>query len=216
MTDKPMPVRPVMRRRQRILQTARDLFTERGFEAVGIREIAEQAGVSKSLINRHFESKEGLRAQVDQQVMAEFEQLLDVILAPDKPLDDPDRASAERAQRLNAHLSEVMPLLLYLRHSLLENSDAGHAMFRAYVDAAARSLRLPPPDYTNPAAESRLWLVLSVMFLQLGPIFLEPHITALTGRGPFTPQSVTARSQTYARIDAKLREILREFRTLQV
>lgn len=39
------------------------LFTEQGFEATGIREIAEEAGVNPAIVIRHFESKEALFAK---------------------------------------------------------------------------------------------------------------------------------------------------------
>lgn len=46
--------------RERLLDAARNLFRDRGYEATGIRAIAEQAGCNLSLIKYHFGSKEGL------------------------------------------------------------------------------------------------------------------------------------------------------------
>ncbi len=43
-----------------MLSAAFELFVERGFDAVSIREIAESSGVTKSLIHHHFGGKEGL------------------------------------------------------------------------------------------------------------------------------------------------------------
>jgi AcrR family transcriptional regulator len=46
--------------RAEILQVARLVFCERGYEGAGTREIAERAGVNSALISRYFGSKEGL------------------------------------------------------------------------------------------------------------------------------------------------------------
>ncbi len=52
--------------RDRILVAALDLFSERSFEGATTREIAARAGVTQSLLNYHFRSKEYLwQASVD-------------------------------------------------------------------------------------------------------------------------------------------------------
>ena len=44
--------------RQRILDTALDLFIERGYDKTSLREIAERVGVTKAALYYHFSSKE--------------------------------------------------------------------------------------------------------------------------------------------------------------
>jgi TetR/AcrR family transcriptional regulator len=52
--------------KERILEVAEDLFAEKGFTGTSMNEIAEKAGVAKSLIYHHFESKKDLwRAMVE-------------------------------------------------------------------------------------------------------------------------------------------------------
>jgi AcrR family transcriptional regulator len=46
--------------RQRILETATDMFAEKGYAATYVREIVEKAGVSKPVLYYYFQSKEGL------------------------------------------------------------------------------------------------------------------------------------------------------------
>jgi AcrR family transcriptional regulator len=46
--------------RERILETAYDLFARRGIRDVGIDEIIERAGVAKATLYRHFPSKDAL------------------------------------------------------------------------------------------------------------------------------------------------------------
>ncbi len=46
--------------RQRILDTAYELFSRRGIRAVGVNEVVERAGVAKATLYRHFPTKEAL------------------------------------------------------------------------------------------------------------------------------------------------------------
>jgi AcrR family transcriptional regulator len=65
-------------RRQQLLDVARKLFGEKGFEATSIEEIANRAGVSKPVVYGHFGGKEGIYAVV---VDREMQQLLDRIVS---------------------------------------------------------------------------------------------------------------------------------------
>jgi AcrR family transcriptional regulator len=51
-------------RRRHLLELATQLFTERGFDAASMDELAERAGVSKPVIYDQFGSKDGLLAEV--------------------------------------------------------------------------------------------------------------------------------------------------------
>jgi AcrR family transcriptional regulator len=51
-------------RREQLIEIARTLFAERGYEASSIEEIAQRAAVSKPVVYEHFGGKEGLYAVV--------------------------------------------------------------------------------------------------------------------------------------------------------
>ncbi|MFC8532758.1 TetR/AcrR family transcriptional regulator [Streptomyces sp. NPDC057249] len=71
--------------RQKIADTALRLFLERGYEAVGIRDIAAEADVAVTTLFSHFASKEALVFEQD----ADFEHRLAQAVtgrAPDEPL----------------------------------------------------------------------------------------------------------------------------------
>lgn len=58
-------------RRQQLIDVARRLFANKGFEAVSVEEIAAAAGVSKPVVYEHFGGKEGIYAVVvDREVNA--------------------------------------------------------------------------------------------------------------------------------------------------
>lgn len=50
--------------RRRLLEAAEELFSERGFERVSVRDVTEKAGANVAAINYHFGSREGLVEKV--------------------------------------------------------------------------------------------------------------------------------------------------------
>jgi AcrR family transcriptional regulator len=65
-------------RREQLLDVARALFAEKGFDATSIEEIAHRAGVSKPVVYEHFGGKEGIYAVV---VDREMQRLMDQVLS---------------------------------------------------------------------------------------------------------------------------------------
>ncbi|RCW39950.1 TetR family transcriptional regulator [Halopolyspora algeriensis] len=65
-------------RRQQLLDVARALFAEKGFDGTSIEEIAHRADVSKPVVYEHFGGKEGIYAVV---VDREMQSLLDLIVS---------------------------------------------------------------------------------------------------------------------------------------
>lgn len=63
-------------KREAILDTAKLLFSQKGYDAASMDEVASQTGVPKSLIYYHFKSKEELLKSVIQEFFNEFEVLL--------------------------------------------------------------------------------------------------------------------------------------------
>jgi len=51
-------------RRQQIVEVASELFSQRGFNGVTTKEIADRAGVSQAIIFRHFPSKEAIYSAI--------------------------------------------------------------------------------------------------------------------------------------------------------
>jgi AcrR family transcriptional regulator len=65
--------------RERLLETATELFAEKGYAATSVREIVERAGVSKPVLYYYFKSKDGLfyaildwAAEVQQGILEEI------------------------------------------------------------------------------------------------------------------------------------------------
>ncbi len=67
--------------RERILDAAEVLFARRGFAGVGMREVAEVVGLSKSSLFHHFKSKVELYAAVAGRILKAFEERTTEVLA---------------------------------------------------------------------------------------------------------------------------------------
>src|SRR5262249_24529641 len=67
--------------RDKILDAAEDLFARRGFAGIGMREVAEVAGLGKSSLFHHFKSKAELYAAVVGRILDLFDRRLTAALA---------------------------------------------------------------------------------------------------------------------------------------
>ena len=81
------------RKSQQIVETARRLFLERGYNATSVDDIALEAGVSKTTVYNNFDDKETLFAAVVEGVTSGASRIL-------KTLDEALATEADLAQRL--------------------------------------------------------------------------------------------------------------------
>ena len=128
--------------RQLLLDAARRRFASDGYAATTVREIADEAGVNVALINRYFESKEGLfRACLTGAVHE-----MDRTVARDVPLE---RVAAAIAQQLAGTHTDRHPtqLLLLLRTSGDERADAiRRGILRSFGERLAATAGPRPGD----------------------------------------------------------------------
>lgn len=71
--------------RAAIIASARELFSTKGYAAVGVREIASHAGVNHGLVHRHFGSKEEVLRAVLQGMFSDVGALANSSLKPGSP-----------------------------------------------------------------------------------------------------------------------------------
>jgi AcrR family transcriptional regulator len=70
--------------RTRIMQSALDEFSERGFHATTIDSIAERAGIAKGTVYRYFKTKDALFTALKEDTICEFVELARVDLSREK------------------------------------------------------------------------------------------------------------------------------------
>lgn len=106
--------------REKILEVAEALFARRGFAGVGLREVAESAGLGKSSLFHHFKSKVELYFAVLERVMQRIDaRLQPVLTAPGSPVQ---RLDATIDALIDALVEQPTSARLLLR-SLFEDDD---------------------------------------------------------------------------------------------
>ncbi|MEU9068214.1 TetR family transcriptional regulator [Streptomyces sp. NPDC048109] len=138
--------------RDRILVTAREEFSERGYEKTSVRGIAKAAGVDPALVHHYFGTKEQVFAAA---IEVAFAPAMD---APEAIADGPLDGVGERLTRFIFGVWENpatrTPLLAILRSAV--NNEAAAAVFRRLI--AAQLLRRVAAQLNGPDAELRVEL----------------------------------------------------------
>lgn len=117
----------LLAREQAIIQTVNRLLAEKGFEAMTVDQVAEEVGIAKASLYKHFASKEDLAAAAMAHLMAQAQAFLDG-LAPDLSAIDKLRTTVEWTMRLK--LDGSMPTLPSQNSSL----RAALMVHKAYMD----------------------------------------------------------------------------------
>ncbi|GAA2590910.1 hypothetical protein GCM10010424_44130 [Streptomyces lienomycini] len=124
-----------------IRDEALGLFAAHGPDSVTVRRIAAAAGVSPGLVVHHFGSKDGLRQEVDQYVVAVFEAMLGELTGEGSAeAFDSDASAASLSAAFTRHLPAGSPLPGYLRRLLLSDTDAGRLLFRRLYEVSRTAL----------------------------------------------------------------------------
>ena len=137
-----------MERDKKILEAAQRLFNERGFNAVGIDEVGESAGITGPAVYRHFSGKDEILATL-------FDQAVDALLVRvgDREFDDP---AEELAFLAHAHArfvfehQELASILIRDNRSLAEPYRRRHARReRPYIERWLNCLGACFPNRTK-------------------------------------------------------------------
>jgi AcrR family transcriptional regulator len=114
----------------RIRDAAIDQWGQHGFN-VGLRSIAEAAGVSAALVIHHFGSKEGLRKACDNYIAEEIR----TGKAASMQTKDPADWFAQMAE-----IESYAPLMAYLVRSMQSGSELAKMLWRKMIDDAEQYL----------------------------------------------------------------------------
>ncbi|MFE1286194.1 TetR family transcriptional regulator [Streptomyces sp. NPDC058751] len=169
--------------RDRILEAAREEFSERGYEKTSVRGIAKSAGVDSALVHHYFGTKEQV-----------FEAAIEVAFAPalgapEKIAEGPLDGVGERLTRFILGIWENptsrTPLLAIVRSAV--NNDTAAAVFRRLV--AAQLLRRVAAGLDVPDAELRAELAAA----QLVGVAMLRHVIKVEPLASADLESIVAR-----------------------
>ena len=143
----------------------------------------------------HFGSKDGLRAAVDESVLALFLDRFEVL-----PRDLPaDQLSRQMADIFSNVLGTSPEIRSYLRRCLLDETPAGTTIFDQVVAATRRGLELLERAGGIRANSDPEWRPFQVLSVILGPLLMEPVIQRHIGEPAYAPEVV--RRRTAANLD---------------
>lgn len=168
----------------RIVQTAEALFSERGYDAVSVSDIAAGAGISKSTVFHHFETKEELYFAVMRHSATRFAAVLD-------ELEQQPAGTVEQIRRFaQAHMQCILEneasVRLALRDMLSDATDRSRAMGErvfagnferivATIRGAQEAGHLRPE--VHPAMVALLLIASDVFFFQARAVISAlPHV----------------------------------------
>ncbi|WP_406331990.1 TetR family transcriptional regulator [Streptomyces sp. NBC_00203] len=169
--------------RDRILEAAREEFSERGYEKTSVRGIAKAAGVDSALVHHYFGTKEQV-----------FEAAIEVAFAPalgapDAVEEGPLDSVGERLTRFILGIWENpatrTPLLAILRSAV--NNETAAAVFRRLV--ATQLLRRIAGQLDAPDAELRAELAAA----QLVGIAMLRYVIKVEPLASADPEQIVAR-----------------------
>lgn len=159
-----------------ILQEARLLFSQHGFNGTSVRMIAEKSKVNLAAINYHFGSKEGLYWSVIDEAMDWMDQSVITVIEKSKSIED-------IATKLFSHLREnshyvVSTMKTYLS-DLVPPPDSDHPYIKKMSGPSvgppggAHILKFIQKKHPNTKPEAATWMV-HCLFSQI------IHLTTLT------------------------------------
>lgn len=156
-----------------------NLFAERGYAGVTVRQIAAAAGVSPALVIHHYGSKEQLRAVLEERVAALVESLLAELASVQE-----EGASTSIAQLFAGRLEREPALAGYVRRLLCDGGPAGAALFERLYQATRTGMRaleqagIVRPSRDDPVRDAFL------LSNDLAMLMLRPFISQVTGIDP--------------------------------
>jgi AcrR family transcriptional regulator len=127
--------------RTRVLETAAELFYERGFHAVGVDLIIDRAGVAKTTLYRHFPSKDDLVVAYLEDANARFWAWFDGAVDPDLPPREQLVGVFEAVAKLATSPACLGCTFQVTAAEFPEAGHPGHATARAHKQAVRMRLR---------------------------------------------------------------------------
>ncbi|HEY0717007.1 MAG TPA: TetR/AcrR family transcriptional regulator [Streptosporangiaceae bacterium] len=138
-----------------ILETARQMFLERGYDATSLDDVAAASGVSKTTVYNNFKDKEGLFSAVVLSVTERAEQIISA-LGPTLSADKPVAGRLNAAARALAH-GVLSPAVVQLRRLAISEALRFPGIVTTYWDRApGRTLALLTESFTRMAARGEL------------------------------------------------------------
>lgn len=175
-----------------ILDAAGKLFAERGFAAVSVRDIGQEAGVSHALVHRYVGSKRDILQAVVQREQAVLQDAV----------EDAPTLSAASTQVLRGALSHPRLIKIAVFSAFdafpLAGTPGETPAVRRLIELAEREVKMAhdaqqsDPDDLAARLRSSRFAIASVLSLVFGWIAMEPWILPATGLKDLDDETIAA------------------------
>jgi len=187
-------------KRERIISAAKKSFAEKGFSAVGIREIAKHAGINSATLYHYFKNKEELYAAV---LGKTFEEILSIMgeIARMPHTDIPDgMLIRESIYRYMDFLNDNRDFLKIMIHELNLDSDLISIISKRYMkeffsqteEFIAEQQEMAGDIIRQNSAKHHL---ISSIGLCVVHFLLAPILEAIEGEDQFTRKKLDERKE---------------------
>ncbi|WP_440712944.1 TetR family transcriptional regulator [Gordonia sp. FQ] len=181
----------------KIRNAALDLYADQGEGRVSLRAVAAAAGVSVSLLQHHFKTKDGLRAAVEDLIVDYHRAAIAGVPNEGSAAD----IAAARDDAVRKMLTENPPVVDYMRRVLLDPSGPRTLLSKLTELSRQEVVKLRDRSLVS-TRRSVAEQTTELMVRQLGHMFLQPMVDAMwdqldgTDDGGIKPRlSVTMRRE---------------------
>ena len=170
----------------RIRNAALEGFALRGVAATSIRDVATAAGVSPGLVQHHFGTKDGLRAAVNEYVIAVAVETFADLVSEDSP-----EAWQTMGDTVTAWVKDNAIALRYLARGLSEGDPDATKIFESLLEIAQDRWLAPLAEAgaLRPGVD-RDWAAIHVFVFNLACVLFEPAISHHLPESFFSPQQL--------------------------
>lgn len=173
MVTKKIPVHQEEAVRERLLHSAIDIFTERGYASATVREIVETAGVTKPVLYYYFGSKEGIYLEIMKEALEVFHSRLTE--------SEPDGARAREGLRtlcgkaydLVLENIKVVRLIHWVFYGPRQGSPSGSVPPEAFHDLFEEAVRrlvergIREGEFVRDCREAMIYTILGAFSLSI-------------------------------------------------
>lgn len=162
--------------KMKLMETARELFSAKGVDRVGVREIAAKAGVNLSLMNYYFQSKENLLEQIFDFSIRENGHKLRQILSSNLPLEEKIRQYVYTYTDILIEDPLIVPFVLSTIHRKAEKSPYLKSIHTLYsTENFAKQLKAEADNGNIRPIDAEQFFV-SMISLIIFPFAVEPLV----------------------------------------
>lgn len=163
--------------RERLLETAIEMFAERGYAATGVDALCRRAGVAKTGLYWEFQNKVGLLNAVIDQVVAEWvDQIREAARAAGAPREKLDVALGNLRRRVSERPELFRVLLVVLAERTQVDEEAREALRRFYKSAHAALIQGIQESVPGALPSEELGVVCDLILAMIEGIFLRAQV----------------------------------------